>query len=64
MLDYSIPGVATQCITDYELEDVEREIGDNAVYPDNACPSPSNAFDSSKSPATVHSNEGSHLNNK
>lgn len=58
-----IPGLATQCIADYELEDIKREIGDNAVDPDNSCPSPSNTCDSGKAPATIHSNDGSHLNN-
>lgn len=56
--------MATQCITDQELEDIEREIGDNAVDPDSACPSPSDTVDFGKAPVTIYGNEGSHLNNR
>lgn len=64
VLDNIIPGPASQCIAYYELEDIKREVGDNAVDPDDTCPSPSNAFNSGKAPTAVHSNESGHLRNK
>uniref|UniRef100_A0A6N2MT07 Uncharacterized protein n=1 Tax=Salix viminalis TaxID=40686 RepID=A0A6N2MT07_SALVM len=56
-----IPGLPSQCIADNEFDDIKRDIGDNAKKPNDSCPSPTNAFDSCKGPACIHSNESSHL---
>ena len=62
VLDHGIPGLAAQCIADDELEDVKREVGDNAEDPDDSTPAPSNTLDSSKAPVCIDSNYGSQLN--
>jgi hypothetical protein len=64
ILEEIIPGSATQNVADYEFEEIKRDVEDNAVKPDNNCPSPSNAMDSRKSPVAIHSDECCNLNGK
>lgn len=61
VLKQGIPSLATQSVTDDELEDVEREVSDETVNPYHTCPSPANALDSCKFPVCVHGDCGSHL---
>ena len=59
---YSIPCLPTQCISNHELENIQRYVGDNGVEPDNTCPSPSHTFDSCKFPVCINSKNCSKLN--
>ena len=61
ILEKIIPGFACQCISNDELEDIQRNIEDNAVDPDNTGPSPSYTFDSRKAPICIDSNQSSNL---
>lgn len=61
VLKQVIPGFATQGVADDELEDIKRDVGNQAEEPDNSCPSPSNALDPGEAPACIHGYESSHL---
>jgi len=61
VLQQIIPGLPSQCIANDELEDIERDVGDNAVNPDDSCPSPTNPLDSCKGPGCIYSNDSCHL---
>ena len=50
--------------SDEELEDIEWEVKDEIVEPHNTGPAPSNAFDWSETPVSVHSNQCSYLHPK
>lgn len=41
VLNHGIPGLATQCISDYELENIKREVSDYAEKPRSHQPIPS-----------------------
>ena len=50
VLEKVVPGLAAERVADDELEDVEREVGDQAEEPDDPCPSPSDALNPGKPP--------------
>lgn len=54
VLEQIIPGLPTQSVSNDELEDIKREVGDDAEEPYGSCPSPPNAFNPSKAPAWIH----------
>lgn len=61
VLEHVVPGTARESHADKKLEDVERNVCNNAVDPDNSSPFPSNSIDSSKVPVCIHSNDSCHL---
>lgn len=61
VLKHVVPGLAGQSKSDDELEDIEREVGNDAVNPDHSCPSPPNAMDPGKAPVCIHSNDSGNL---
>ena len=64
LLNDKIPSFPAQSISDEELEDIKWEVKDEIVEPHNTGPAPSNAFDWSETPVSVHSNQCSYLHPK
>ena len=64
VLQKIIPCLPTQHVANAELEDVEREVSDNAVEPDNARPAPSAPLDLRKRPVRVNSYQRRYLSQK
>jgi len=62
LLNDKIPSFPAQSISDEELEDIKWEVKDEIVEPHNTSPAPSNAFDRSEPPVSVHSNQCSYPN--
>lgn len=60
-MDKVVPGLAAESVANNELENVEREVGDEAVDPDHSGPAPSDALDPGEAPGRVHRDRGSHL---
>lgn len=56
-----VPSLATEEVADDELEDVKRDVGYNAVYPDHTSPSPSDSTDPCKTPVCVDSKYSGNL---
>ena len=54
VLEEVVPGPAAEHKADEELEQVEREVEDDAVEPDYASPAPADALDPGKAPVGVH----------
>lgn len=62
VLDNVVPGLPTQSISSDELKNVQRDVKDNAVEPNNTSPSPSNTLYLSKFPVGIYSEDSSNLN--
>jgi hypothetical protein len=56
-----IPGSPAHRVTNEELDDIQWQVKDNVVKPNDTSPTPSNAFDCGKSPVGVDSNYSSNL---
>ena len=56
-----VPSLATEEVADDELEEVKRDVGYNAVYPDHTGPSPSDSTDPCKAPVCVDSKYSGNL---
>lgn len=56
------PRLATQCVADNKLDDIQRHIKYNTIEPDNTSPPPSNSFYPGKPPTSIYSDHSSHLN--
>lgn len=63
LLKDEIPCSPTQRITDEKLDDIQREVEDEVVEPDDTGPAPSNALDRSKCPVGIYSDQSSNLQN-
>ena len=50
VLQQCVPCLATQCISNDELEDIKWEISEETVKPYHTSPAPTNALDPSKTP--------------
>ena len=61
VLEHVVPCTSCESHADEKLENVKRNVCNNAVDPDNSCPSPPNSIDSSKVPVCIHSNGSCHL---
>jgi hypothetical protein len=61
LLKDEVPRSPAQRVPDEELDDVQREVADDVVQPDDAGPAPSDALDRSKRPVGIHSNQSSDL---
>lgn len=59
-----IPALSTQSISNDKLENVEWDVENDTVKPNNSSPSPSNAVDPCKPPVCVDGNHCSHLNSQ
>lgn len=55
------PCLSTQDVTDGKLHNVEWEIEDNAVNPDDTSPSPTDSMYSCKTPVGIYCYESSNL---
>ena len=61
LVDHVIPSLASESVTDDELENIKRNVGNDTVYPYTSSPSPSTTDDSCESPVCIHSDQCSHL---
>ena len=61
LIEDKIPGSPAHRITNEELDDIQWQVKDDVVKPDDTSPAPSNAFDRGKSPVSVHGNYRSNL---
>lgn len=64
VLQKIVPCLPTEHVANAELEDVEREVSDDTVEPDDAGPAPATPFDLRKAPVRVNSYQGRNLSHK
>lgn len=61
ILEHVVPSTASESHADEKLEDVKRNVGDNAKDPNNSSPFPPDSVDSSEVPVCIDSNGSCHL---
>jgi hypothetical protein len=61
VLQEIVPGLASQHVADGELEQVERDEGDDAVEPDDARPPPPDSSDVGEPKVGPHCNQSGNL---
>lgn len=54
VLEHVVPCFTRKSNANQELEEIKREVSDNAVKPDYSSPFPSNSMDSCKFPVSIH----------
>lgn len=57
LVDQIVPGLSALDVSHSELQNIKRNVSDDAVEPDNSGPAPSATLDAGESPVSIHGNE-------